>query len=85
MVWTEYSAVRNLETRGLFVSRVKAFVALLAFVSLVVVVVVLAALLAHERGKENSARVIKDDATGLGKWNIYNLLKYLNDQSEIYC
>ena len=69
MVQTDYSAVRNLETCGFFVSRVKAFVALLVFVSLVVIVVVLAALLVHERGKENSAR----DAPGLGKWNIQSV------------
>ena len=73
MVQTEYSAVRNLEVRGFFVSRVKAFVALFVFVSLVVVLIVLAALLAYERGKENSARVIKGDATGLGKWNIQSV------------
>ena len=71
MVQTEYSAVRNLEIRGFFVSRVKAFVALFLFVLLLTVLVVLAALLAHERGKENNARV-KDDGTGLGKRNVYS-------------
>ncbi|XP_078353224.1 putative flavin-containing monoamine oxidase AofH isoform X1 [Oculina patagonica] len=59
---TKYTAVRNLEVQGFFVSRVKAFVALLLFLSMLIALVVLAALLAHEKGKEKYAQVNDDPA-----------------------
>ena len=66
MEQTKYSAVRSLEVHGFFVSRVRAFVALFLFVSLVIALVVLAALLAHEKGKEKFVKV-KSDPAQFGK------------------
>ncbi len=69
---TKYSAVR--EVHGFFVSRVKALVALLVFLSLLIALIVLAVLLAHEKGKEKNARV-KDDPERLGKRNMHSIYK----------
>ena len=51
---TEYSPVRNPSETipGFFVSRVKAFAALLLFISLVIVLIVLAVLLVKQKGKQ---------------------------------
>ena len=69
MEQTKYSAARSLEVHGFFVSRFRAFVALFLFVSLVIALVVLAALLAHEKGKEKYAQV-KSNPAQSGKSNI---------------
>jgi len=67
MVRTEYSAVRNVEVRGFFVSLLKVLLVLFLLLSLVISLIVVAALLAHERGKEKCAGVIKNDRKGFGK------------------
>lgn len=64
MVRTEYSAVRNVEVRGFFVSLLKVLLVLFLLLSLVISLIVVAALLAHERGKEKCAGVIKNDRKG---------------------
>ena len=60
------STVLDFEVHGFFVSRFRAFVALFLFLSLVIALVVLAALLAHEKGKEKCAQV-KGDPTRSGE------------------
>jgi len=69
MVRTEYSSVRNVEVRGFFVSLVNVFVVLFLLLSLVIALIVVAALLAHEKGKAKQASpgVIKDEGKGFGK------------------
>ena len=69
MVRTEYSAVRNVEVRGFFVSLVNAFLLLFLLLSLVIALIAVAALLANEKGKEKHVGVIKDDPKGSGKRN----------------
>lgn len=69
MVRTEYSAVRNVEVRGFFVSLVNTFLLLFLLLSLVIALIVLAVLLANEKGKANRAGVIEDDHKGFGKRN----------------
>ena len=67
MVRTEYSAVRKTEVRGFFVSLFNASLVLFLLLSLVIALIVVAALLAHERGKDRHVGVIEDDHKGLGK------------------
>ena len=67
MVRTEYSAVRNVEVRGFFVSLVNAFLVLFLLLSLVIALIVVAALLAHEKGKEKHDGAIKSDPKVSGK------------------
>ena len=69
MVRTEYSAVCNVEVRGLFVSLVTTFLVLFLLLSLVTAFIVLAVLLDNEKGKAIGAGVIKDDHKGFGKRN----------------
>ena len=69
MVRTEYSAVRNVEVRGFFVSLVNVLLVLFLLLSLVIALIVVAALLAHERGKEKHAGVINGDPKESGKRN----------------
>ena len=79
MVRTEYSAVRNVEVRGFFVSLVQVFLVLLLLLSLLIALVVVAALLAHEKGKSKQAGVINGDAKERGKqdtWSIQSALDY---------
>ena len=66
---TDHSAIPNVEVHGFFVSRVKAFLAVFLFLSLLIALVVLAALLAHERGKEKFTRVAGNPAGTQGKRN----------------
>ena len=70
MVRKEYSAVRNVEVRGFFVSLAQVFLALFLLLSLLIALIVVAALLAHEKGKAKQASpgVIKDEGKGFGKW-----------------
>lgn len=70
MVRTEYSAVRKTEVRGFFVSLVQAFVVLFLLTSLVIALIVVAALLAHERGKEKHAGGTSGDPKDSGKRDI---------------
>ena len=63
---TQYSAVSNLKTRGVFVSRFKVFLTLFVILSLVIVLVVLAVLLANENGG-NECSGTKDAARISGK------------------
>ena len=72
----EYTAIRRLEVNGFFMSRAKACVAILLFVSLLIAVVVLAALLVHERGKENTAQAAGDSGGTQGKRNKCSLPNY---------
>ena len=69
MVRTEYSAVRKTEVRGFFVSLFNMFLVMFFVLSLVITLIVVAALLAHEKGKAKHASpgVIKDDHKGFGK------------------
>lgn len=69
MVRTEYSAVRNAEVRGFFVSLVTTFLLLFLMLSLVITLIVLAVLLANEQGKASRAGVIENDHKGFGKRN----------------
>ena len=69
MVRTEYSAVRNVEVRGFFVSLANSILVLLLLLSLVIALIVLAVLLANEKGKANRAGVIEDNSKGFGKRN----------------
>ena len=69
MVRTEYSAVRNVEVRGFFVSLANSILVLLLLLSLVIALIVLAVLLANETGKANRAGVIEDNHKGFGKRN----------------
>ena len=63
MVRTEYSAVRKTEVRGFLL------------LSLLIAVIVLAAVLAHEKGKEKHAGVINGGPKGSGKRSYF----------EFYC
>ena len=76
MVLTEYSAVRKTEVRGFFVSLFNVSLVLFLLLSLVIALIVVAALLAHERGKGKHADVIKDNRKGLGKWNCCQVRLY---------
>lgn len=58
----ECGGIRNFEVHGYFVSRFKAFVVAILFVSLFITVVVLAALLVNERGKGDITRATGDQA-----------------------
>ena len=66
MVRTEYSAVRNVEVRGFFVSLANSVLVLLLLLSLLIALIVLAVLLAHEKGKANR---FEDNHKGFGKRN----------------
>ena len=75
---TKYSPVRNQSQKhGFSVSRVKAFVALFVFVSLMIVVIVLAVMLAREKAKEEHVCRVKDDAGGSGKRSSIYMLNML--------
>lgn len=63
---TQYSAVSNLETHGVFVSRFKIFLTLFVILTLAIVLVVLAVLLANEKG-EDKCDGPKDDARVSGE------------------
>ena len=52
------------ETPGYFMSRAKALLILLAFVSLVIVLIVLAVMLAQQKGTQGKVCESKDDPTG---------------------
>ena len=52
------------ETPGYFMSRAKALLILLAFVSLVIVLIVLAVMLAQQKGTQGKVFDGKDDPTG---------------------
>ena len=79
MARTEYSVVRNVEVRGFFVNLINASLLLFLLLSLVIALIVVAALLAHEKGKEKHAAVIKGDPRGSGKRNIQSIeIQYLN-------
>lgn len=67
MVHTEYSAVRNAEVRGFFVSLVQVFLVLFLLLSLLIAMIVVAALLVHEKGKTKHAEVINGDSKGRGE------------------
>ena len=71
---TEYSPVRNPSetTRGFFVSPVKAFAAVLVFISLAIVLIVLAVLLVQQKGKQELVNGGEGGATakGPGKFNV---------------
>ena len=73
MVRTEYSAVRKTEVRGFFVSLVNVFLVLLLLFSLLIALIVLAALLAHEKGKARHAGVISGDSIESGKRSYYEV------------
>ena len=61
----EYPPVNSpKETPGYFMSRAKAFLILLAFVSLVIVLIVLAVMLAQQNGTQGNVCDGKDDPTG---------------------
>ena len=63
----EYHPVYSLkETPGYFMSRAKALLILLAFVSLVIVLIVLAVMLAQQKGTQGKVCEGKDDP--IGKW-----------------
>ena len=63
----EYHPVYRLkEMPGYFMSRAKALLILLAFVSLVIVLIVLAVMLAQQKGTQGKVCEGKDDPTG--KW-----------------
>jgi len=57
------------EVRGYFVSLAQVFLALFLLLSLLIALIVVAALLAHEKGKAKQASpgVIKDEGEGFGK------------------
>lgn len=76
MVRTEYSAVRKTEVRGFFVSLVNVVLVLFMLFSLLIALTVIAALLAHERGKEKHSGVINGDPKENGKSSY---------QCEVYC
>lgn len=67
MVRTEYSAVRNVEVRGFFVSLIQVFLVLFLLLSLLIAMIVVAALLVHEKGKTKHAEVINGDSKGRGE------------------
>ena len=73
MVRTEYSAVRNVEVRGFFVSLVNIFLVLFLLFSLVIALIVVAALLAHEKGKEKQSGVLNDDLKESGKQDMQSV------------
>ena len=58
------------ETPGYFMSRAKAFLILLAFVSLVIVLIVLAVMLAQQKGTQGKICDGKDDPIGECKYFI---------------
>ena len=61
----EYHPVYNLkETPGYFMSRAKALLILLAFVSLVIVLIVLVVMLAQQKGTQGKVCEGKDDPIG---------------------
>lgn len=67
MVHTEYSAVRNVEVCGFFVSLVQVFVVLFLLLSLLIAMIVVAALLVHEKGKAKHTEVINGDSKERGE------------------
>ena len=67
MVRTEYSAVRNVEVRGFFVSLVNLFLVLFLLFSLLIALIVVAALLVHEKGKARHAGAVNGDLKESGK------------------
>ena len=73
MVRTEYSAVRNVKVRGFFVSLVNMFLVLFLLFSLVIALIVVAALLAHEKGKEKQSGVVNDDPKESGKQDMQSV------------
>ena len=80
MVRTEYSAVRNVEIRGFFVSLVNVFLVLFLLFSLLIALIVVAVLLVHEKGKAKHAGVVNGDLKQSGKQDktliLLNLLRY---------
>ena len=80
MVRTEYSAVRNVEVRGFFVSLLQAFLVLFLLFSLLISLIVVAALLAHEKGKAKHAEVINVDSKERGKQDIQSVESILDHQ-----
>ena len=73
MVPTEYSAARNVEVCGFFLSLVQAFLVLLLLFSLLISLIVVAELLAHEKGKAKRAEVINGDSKERGKQDIQSI------------
>jgi len=67
MVRTEYSAVRKTEVRGYFVSLFNLVLVLFLLLSLLIALIVVAALLAHEKGKAKHAGVTNGDPKERGK------------------
>jgi len=67
MVRSEYSADRKTEVRGFFVSLLSVVLVLLLFLSLVIALIVVAAMLAHEKGKAKHFGVINGDLNENGK------------------
>ena len=67
MVRTEYSAVRKAEVRGYFVSLFNVVLVLFLLLSLLIALIVVAALLAHEKGKAKHAKVTNADPKERGK------------------
>ena len=78
MVRTEYSAVRNVEVRGFFVSSVQVFLVLFLLLSLVIALIVVAALLVHEKGKAKHAGVVNGDLKESGKQDIQSVESILD-------
>ena len=78
MVRTEYSADRNVEVRGFFVSLVQALLVLFLLFSLLISLIVAAALLAHEKGKAKHAEVINGDSKERGKIDIQSIESILD-------
>ena len=66
----EYTVRELPGTRGFFVSRVKALLAVFVLVALVIILIVLAVMLAKEKGKEKLIEKVKKDNNATGKLSL---------------